>query len=285
MLRRHSIWAAVQGLALLSTVVAAQAHDPSKYPDLRGQWDRMAYPGTGAPSFDQSKGQGLRQQAPLTPEYQKILDDSVADQLAGGQGNNTEHARCVAAGMPWMMIAFRPLEFVVLPDVTYILIADYDALRRVFTDGRDFPNYEATFSGFSIGKWIDEDGDGKYDVLEVETRNFKGPRLYDPSGLALHRDNQSVIKERIYLDKRDPNLLHDETTVIDNALTRPWTVDKKYIRNADPLAEWPESVCTEVNNSVFIGKEYYFMSADGYLMPAKKGQKPPDTRYFEKASN
>src|SRR3954466_2358019 len=66
MLRRHSIWAAVQGLALLSTVVAAQAHDPSKYPDLRGQWDRMAYPGTGAPSFDQSKGQGLRQQAPLT---------------------------------------------------------------------------------------------------------------------------------------------------------------------------------------------------------------------------
>jgi hypothetical protein len=27
------------------------------------------------------------------------------------------------------------------------------------------------------------------------------------------------------------------------------------------------------------------MSADGYLMPAKKGQKPPDTRYFEKASN
>ena len=93
------------------------------------------------------------------------------------------------------------------------------------------------------------------------------------------------IKERIYLDKANPNLLHDETTVIDNALTRPWTVDKKYIRNADTLAEWPESVCTEVNNSVFIGKEYYFMSADGYLMPSKKGQKPPDARYFDKVSN
>jgi hypothetical protein len=30
-------------------------------------------------------------------------------------------------------------------------------------------------SGFSNAKWIDEDGDGKYDVLEVETRppNFR----------------------------------------------------------------------------------------------------------------
>jgi len=106
------------------------------------------------------------------------------------------------------------------------------------SDGRGFPtNQEPTFAGYSIGKWIDTDGDGKFDVLEVETRNFKGPRVYDSSGLPLHRDNQSVFKERIYLDKADPNLLHDEITVIDNALTRPWTVDKRFIRDANPLAE------------------------------------------------
>ena len=127
------------------------------------------------------------------------------------------------------------------------------------------------------------DGDGNFDVLEVETRNFKGPRVYDASGLPLHRDNQSIFKERIYLDKADPNLLHDEITVIDNALTRPWTVDKKYVRNADRLADWPESICIEYNAQVFIGNDNYFLSADGYLMPAKKGQKPPDTRYFDRA--
>ena len=33
--------------------------------------------------------------------------------------------------------------------------------------------------GYSIGQWIDTDGDGKYDVLEVETRNLKGPRAFD----------------------------------------------------------------------------------------------------------
>ena len=292
MLQRNTIWAIAHInfrviallAALLTATSAARAFDPTKYPDLKGQWDRFVVRGVpGPPSFDQTKGNGLRQQAPLTPEYQKILEDSLADQRAGGQGNNVEHARCVAAGMPWMMIAFRPLEFIVQPDVTHILIADYDALRRIYTDGRDFPtNQEPTFAGYSIGRWIDTDGDGKYDVLEVETRNFKGPRVYDSSGLPLHRDNQSIFRERIYLDEADPNLLHDEITVIDNALTRPWTVDKRYVRNADPLAEWVESVCTEVNSQIFVGKELYYVSADGHLMPTRKGQPPPDTRYFDK---
>ena len=120
-------------------------------------------------------------------------------------------------------------------------------------------------------------------MLEVETRGFKGPRIYDTSGLPLHRDNQSVFKERIYLDKNDPNLLHDEITVIDNALTRPWTVNKRYIRNRVPQPEWPEFSCSEYNAQVFIEKENYYLSADGLLMPAKKGQKPPDLRYFEQA--
>jgi hypothetical protein len=278
------IWIVAQVVALLSTIGGAQAFDETKYPNLKGQWTRFIVRGVpGPPSFDQTKGNGLAQRAPLTPEYQKILEDSVADQRAGGQGNNTEHSRCVAAGMPWMMIAFRPLEFLVTPEVTHIIIADYDPLRRVFTDGRDWPAHEEpTFAGYSIGRWVDEDGDGKYDVLEVESRNFKGPRVYDSSGLPLHRDNQSVFKERIYLDKTDPNILHDEITVIDNALMRPWTVDKKYIRNADPLSEWPESVCTEVNSQVFVGKELYYLSADGLLMPTRKGQPAPSTKYFDK---
>ena len=97
---------------------------------------------------------------------------------------------------------------------------------EVFTDGRDWPtDVEPAYAGYSIGRWIDEDGDGRYDVLEVETRGpFKGPRAYDATGLPLHFDNQSIFKERFHLDKADPNILHDEITVIDHALTRPWTV-------------------------------------------------------------
>ena len=75
--------------------------------------------------------------------------------------------------------------------------------------------------GYSIGKWI-EDGHGGFGALEVETRNLKGPRTYDTSGLPLHTDNQTVVKERIFLDPADNDLLHDEITTFDHALTRPW---------------------------------------------------------------
>jgi hypothetical protein len=274
-------------LAALTMPIAAQAADDARYPDLRGAWARFVVRGLGGqPSFDQTKPWGFGQQAPLTPEYTKVLEDSLADQAKGGQGNFLDHARCMPAGMPLNMIAFRPLEFVVTPRTTYVLIGGSDHFRRIFTDGRDFPkDNEPSYAGYSIGKWIDEDGDGRYDVLEVETRGpFKGPRAYDATGLPLHHDNQSLFKERIYVDKTDPNTLHDEITVIDHALTRPWTVDKKYVRDPkNPRPEWDEAYCTEGSGLVAIDKEIYFLSGDGYLMPARKGQTPPDLRYFKQS--
>jgi hypothetical protein len=121
-------------------------------------------------------------------------------------------------------------------------------------------------------------------VLEVETRGFKGPRAYDELGLPLHFDNQSVFKERIYRDKTDPNIMHDVITTIDNALTRPWTVDKKYVRNPNPRPVWIEYDLMEANAQIMIGKENYFLSADGLLMPTKKNQAPPDLRYFNQTA-
>jgi len=122
-------------------------------------------------------------------------------------------------------------------------------------------------------------------VLEVETRGpFKGPRAYDATGLPLHFDNQSTFKERFYLDKADPNILHDMITAIDHALTRPWTVDKTYRRSPTPHPNWREFYCVEGNVHIVIGKENYYLSADGLLMPAKKDQAPPDLRYFKQSS-
>jgi hypothetical protein len=284
MLGRSLVIAAA--LAALSWSAGAQIVDFSKYPNLKGQWTRFVVRGLGGQaSFDQTKPWGFGQAAPLTPEYRAIEAASIADQAAGGHGNNYDHVRCVAAGMPRMMIAFRPLEFVIMPETTYILVGDQDQPRRVFTDGRDWPNYiEPSYAGYSIGKWIDREGSGHYDLLEVETRSFKGPRTYDTTGLPLHYDNRSIFKERIHLDKADPSILHDEITVFDHALTRPWTVDKRYVREADPLADWPESICPEYNAQVFIGKNNYYLSADGFLMPAREGQPPPDLRYFKNAS-
>ncbi len=80
---------------VLLMTIGAQAADPAMYPDLRGAWSRFVIRGLGGqPSFDQTKPWGLGQRAPLTPEYQKILEDSIADQAKGGQGNFVDHALC-----------------------------------------------------------------------------------------------------------------------------------------------------------------------------------------------
>jgi hypothetical protein len=276
--------AAVTALAAAGVMTSggARAADDAKYPDWKGQWERFVVRGLpGQPSHDQTKPWGFGQQAPLTPEYQAVLSASIADQANGGLGNfPTTLGR--AAGMPNMMMGFGPHEWVVTPETTYVLIGWHDHYRRIFTDGRDWPKeIEPSFSGYSIGRWIDEDGDGRYDTLEVETRGFKGPRAFDETGLPLHVDNQSIFKERIWRDKADPSILHDEITTIDHALTRPWTVDKRYVHNPNPHPDWVEFYTVENNAQIMIGKENYFLSGEGLLMPAKKNQAPPDLRYFK----
>jgi hypothetical protein len=263
--------------ALLGRNDGAQAFDESKYPDWKGQWRRAD---AGPSRYDPSKS--LReQQAPLTEEYRAIYAASIADQLAGGQGNDPTYT-CLAPGMPRIMNVYDPLEIVITPETTYFLIQHIHDSRRIFTDGRSFPeDVEPLFAGYSVGKWIDSDGDGRYDTLEVETRNLRGPRAFDGLGLPLHRDNQSVITERIYTDKADPNIIINEITTVDNALTRPWSATKKYRRVNTEQPVWPESACAEGNVHVEIAGQNYFLSADGFLMPARKDQPPPDLKYFE----
>jgi hypothetical protein len=262
----------------------ALAFDDAKYPDWKGIWARARVPGAvGQPPHDPAKPFGRGQEAPLNPEYQAKFEANLVDQANGGQGTSATFA-CLPNGMPRMMSAYEPLEFIITPDITYVLIDHIEHSRHVYTDGRSWPKeIEPTWVGYSIGRWIDEDGDGRYDVLEIESRSFKGPRAYDASGLPLHEDNESVFKERIWLDKADRDLLHDEITTIDHALTRPWTVTKNYRRNPYPQAEWREWICGENNPHVVIGKDNYYLSADGLLMPARKDQAPPDLRYFKPA--
>ena len=69
-------------------------------------------------------------------------------------------------------------------------------------------------------------------------------------------------------------------TVFDHALTRPRTVDKRYIRELRPVV-WVEAICPEGNLYVNLEGEIYMRGADGKLMPAKKGQKPPDLQHFD----
>ena len=133
------------------------------------------------------------------------------------------------------------------------------------------PNARVRLGSLARSSWRDRASS----LSSIQRQAFEG------SGLPLHSDGESVIKERIFLDKAKPDLLHDEITTIDHALTRPWTVTKSYRRERN--AVWLPNECAEDNHHVTIGKDDYFISADGLLMPTKKDQPPPDLRYFRQS--
>jgi hypothetical protein len=190
-------------------------------------------------------------------------------------------ARCVPPGMPRMMINYGlGMEFLLTPDASYLLFGEpMRQLRRIYTDGRAWPGAIApSFSGYSIGRWEGDDGRGHATRLAVETRGLRGPRSYDSSGIPLHADNRTVVTERMSLDPANPDILYDEMTVRDDALTRPWSVKRTYRRERHPA--WLETICGEVEPQVKIGPEDYFVTYDGLLMPTRKDQPPPDLRNF-----
>jgi hypothetical protein len=261
--------------ALLAGPAFAQLVDYGKYPAFMGQWDRTGPPNNWIP---------LGGQPPLTPEYQKVWAESQANVKAGKVGN-WPSTYCLPEGMPAMMNVYNPIEIIIKPDTTYLLTShNNDVYRRIYTDGRDWPkDPERTLVGYSIGRWTGDNGDGKYGELDIETRFLKGPRAYEVSGIPFHEDNQTIIRERFYLDKTNANVLYDEINVIDHAMTRPYTKVQRLNRKTDPQPVWLSETCPEDNVWVKIGDEAYYRNvADGHLMPARKDQPPPDLSYFKK---
>jgi len=271
---KSSIGAAVLAAALLLPLLA-KAEDAKRYPD----WDALWIRGSPVGAWDPANPPGRGQKPPLTPEYQAIWQGNLAKQAKGEEFDIK--STCGPVGMPRLMTLYEPIEIVVKPKMTYMLAESMSPIRRIYTDGREWPKTnDEGFLGYSIGKWSDTANSGTYDTLEVETRYMRGPRLMDSSGIPLHPDNQTVVKEKLYLDKKDPDILRNEITTYDHAFTRPWTVSRFYRREHSP--NYQEYPCTEDNRWVSIGGELYLADGEGYLMPIQKGQAAPDPKYLQK---
>ncbi len=108
----YRILTAVVALAVLPlTVAAVWAHDASKYPDLKGEWRRVAVPSGRyfGVQYDPHKPAGPGQEAPLTPEYQAIFEANLADQALGGQAGDPTY-KCMPPGMPRIMAPYGLME-------------------------------------------------------------------------------------------------------------------------------------------------------------------------------
>jgi hypothetical protein len=243
------------------TTEPAAAVNP--YPDWSGQWARIGSLNWEPEGYDKAGP------PPLTPEYQAIREQYLAQRAQGILAGDPP-ATCLPPGMPRVMTMSFPMEIVVTPQITYI-IADWESqVRRVYTDGRAWPEYILPeFNGYSIGEWHDENGDGVYDMLSIETRGMKGPRSFDSAAVVLHDNDQTVVHEEIR--RIDENTLEDRITTIDDALTGPWTVHRRYSLEQDPV--WVEYVCAEGNRHLKLGDEWYFVNDEtGTLDPTRAGQ-------------
>ena len=183
------------------------------YPDWSGQWARV-----GSLNWEPD-GYEKAGPPPLTPEYQAIREQYLAQRAQGILAGDPP-ATCLPPGMPRVMTMSFPMEIIVTPKLTYIY-ADWESqVRRVYTDGRDWPEYILPeFNGYSIGQWHDENGDGVYDMLSIETRGMKGPRSFDSAAVVLHENNETVVQEEIR--RIDESTLEDRITTIDDCADGP----------------------------------------------------------------
>jgi len=177
---------------------------------------------------------GTRDRPPLKPEYERQYTADLV--RAENQGNpkatdvltDTNTLHCFA-GMPRVIAAPFAYNFLITPTETWIIIDK--AVRRIFTDGRDWPDADARWPlmlGRSKGVW-------EGDTLVVETVDLRSDMWADTTPLMLS-DKASIV-ERIRMI--DPKTLEDRVTIRDPVkYTQDWNFVRQYTR-LDPH-EWPD---------------------------------------------
>jgi hypothetical protein len=204
--------------------------DIPKLPDWSGVWEpaRMARPAAGS---------GPPPPPKLTPAYAKQYEAfQEKNRTTPGINFVSDVANCVPAGLPGSMLQPYPIEFLFTPGRVTIIIETYSLVRRIYTDGRKFPDDpDLTYQGTSIGKW-------EGDTLVVETIGIL-PETSPMNGITGHSDKMRII-ERMRLV--EPDLLEIQTTREDpEVFVEPYTTTARYQRHRD--WEIMEYVCAQNN--------------------------------------
>jgi len=168
------------------------------------------------------------------------------------------------------MIANVPIAFVIMPETTYVMLERLSQVRRIYTDGRGWPVQLKASSLGLLDRQMDRRGRRRpLRHPRAETRGLKYPHVYDSSGTPFIRT--SAPSSGAHPPRQDQShLLRTRSPSSTTALTRPWTVTRSYPSRARlPMGR----VRLPANNQhVVIGKEDYFLSADGLLMPVRRSE-------------
>lgn len=239
--------------------------DFDSLPDWSGVWarragtafDRSTWTMNGKPADPSNRATGVnapgtRAHPPYNEEWEAIYQEHLA---LRDQGRFPDPlTRCVAHGFPRIFNVNSPVEFVVRPEQVWILAEHTRSTMRIYTDGRSHPKPEElwhTYFGDSVGHW-------EGDTLVFTTVGLKGWRdkdvILDRSGLVLSDAAHATTRIRRVQEENDQGELADvllvRITLEDpKALTRPWTVEKRFYKQPDGTRIY-DYECNENNRSV-----------------------------------
>lgn len=271
------LWGAVLAAGLVSQAAAQQrAVTPfgvaaaervkalTTLPNWSGLWNPVGGlifdPSTADPKGNSAQQPGDRSHPPYNAEWEARYKAKLDSTLAGYFSDPITN--CLPHGMPRLMGGIPgPLEFVVTPEVTYIIWEQGPQVRRIYTDGRTHLPEEDRFdswTGHSIGHW-------EGDTLVVDTVSMRGDTQYDRTG-APH-SNEVHLTER--MRRLDDNTFENDMVIEDPvAFTAPWHVNRHYQRApSDSIVS--DVACTETQHSPIVnGQTQFLLPGDppGYVL-------------------
>ena len=212
--------------AAFAGAVTLAAQGKAAVPNISGAWERYGA-NLGQPTADAQRADGTAPPRttppPLKPGPMKIYQDrlqAIREANAKGTPIATGYVECLGDGMPAMMQAMFPIEFLQSPGQVTVIEEAFNQVRRIKLDQpqKAIGDVEPGFFGHSVGRW-------EGDTLTADTVGIKESIQYQN----VPHSNQLRIKERIHLVA--PNILWDEITMEDPVmLEKPWTVYYAYRR-------------------------------------------------------
>jgi hypothetical protein len=236
----RSILCAAAAVATLVSAAAQPAAAAGKTPDFTGTWG--SYPGFRGGPPDPKLVPPPPTPLLLKPKYKGPYDELRAKQIESdkrGEPLSNASTACLPTGMPGMMFAIYPIEFIQGDKQLTIIAEAMSQVRRVYLDKAQLKIDEVPpgFYGHSVGKW-------EGDTLVVDTVGVKETVLGNRD---MPHSDQMRIHERLRLVA--PDILHDQITVEDPVvLEKPYTFTNAYRRM--PGYEMLEYVCE--NNRDYI---------------------------------
>jgi len=231
------LFAAALAMFVLSSVVYAQSGQPAQMRrDLDGIWNRggglrtlsdppPAMTPAGKAKFEANKPSYNRPSSP------RAIPPALGNDPAG---------RCDPLGLVRSIFAFRPVEFVTLPNRIVQFFEWNHVWRTIWTDGRKLPtDPDLTWYGYSVGHW-------EGDTLVVDTIGLDDRTWLDQYGDPFTSDIK--VQERW---RRVNNTLELNMTITDPATyTKPWVSDK-IVWTLRTNQELREEVCAPIDEQFF----------------------------------